>query len=187
MAEVTNTDGTTPAEGNVGPSEAVPQANPPMTDELGITTIPKIETEVAMPQVPTTEPANHDMPAPEAFAPGDLAMESNPTTTAEAFPLEHMDSNTVPSVAIVAAEPSPELSGPSVMAAGAEPSSEYSASSVAAAEANSPSEYADAYGNTAELPNQAETSASGWLVPPAATPTSRITFDGTPLPLACAK
>jgi len=140
------------------------------------------EAETVIPRVLTTEALTPEMPAPEAFAPDDLAMESNPITTVESPSVEHNDSNNVPSVAAVAVEASPEYSVPPVTAAGAEPSSENLPPSVAAAGLELLSGHSDAYGNAP--PNRPETTATGWLGPPAATPISKITFDGTPLPFA---
>lgn len=164
MAEVIYTNEITPPEESVGPGVTV--RNPPTTEESEMRDTTRTERGAIMPQMPATQALIQETPVAEALEPGDLAMESNPMPTAEAPSVEHNDSNTIPSAAVVAAEPSPEQSAPSVTATGVE----------------DPSGHSDADGNATEPPNQREISATGWLVPPAATPTSKITFDGRPLP-----
>lgn len=166
MAEVTYTNEITPAEESVDAGDTVLQANPPRTEESGTKSTATTDTGAIMPQMPATQALTQEMSAAEALEQGDLAMESNPMTTAEAPSVEHRDSSNNPSAAVVAVKPSPAYSGPSVSATGAE----------------DPSGHSYAHGNATEPPYQRETSATGWLVPPAATPFSKITFDGTLLP-----
>lgn len=180
MAEVSYTDGITPPKENVGPGETTPQTNPSMIEEVEERTTATTGIDAISPQMPATQASTEEMPAPEAFAPRDLAMESNLMTTAEAPSIEHGTSNTVPSAAGVAAEHSTA----SVTAAGAETSSGYAVPLVPAAGVETPSKHSDTHGHATELPHQWDTSATGWLVRPAATPISKITFDGTHLHFA---
>jgi len=179
MAEVTYSGGSKPPNGNASLGESIPQTNPPLTEE---TEMKKAETEAMMPEISATQALTQEMPAPEAFTTADLAMESNPMTTAEAPSVDHSDSNAIHPFAAAATDPTTENSTSSATAAGAEPLSDYSAPMVAAAEADTAPEEPEAYANASEYPNQRETSALDWLVPPAATPMSKISFDGTPLP-----
>lgn len=147
MAEITYTIGISPPEESLGSNEIALRTDTPMTEEIRTTTPTTQEPETLILQVPSTEAPLQPMPVHQAFAPDDLAMESNPMTTAEIPPVDNNKSTLAPPVTATAAEPPPV--------------------------------YSHAYGNAPELLNQPETSATGWLVPPAAAPVSRITFDGT--------
>jgi len=156
MAEVSYTDGITPPKENVGPGETTPQTNPSMIEEVEERTTATTGIDAISPQMPATQASTEEMPAPEAFAPRDLAMESNLMTTAEAPSIEHGTSNTVPSAAGVAAEHSTA----SVTAAGAETSSGYAVPLVPAAGVETPSKHSDTHGHATELPHQWDTSAT---------------------------
>ena len=146
MAEVNNAGSVVPPElrtvAKAEEEEVV--ADTQMTGETATSTVGAPMSEVSSAVAPTP-----GMPAPEGFTPGDLAMNMNPATTAQAPSVDHNPINSEPSSFVAASQAAPQYT---------------------ATPEDDP--------RPAPLP---ATSATGWLVPSAATPASRITFDGMSL------
>lgn len=178
MAEVTCDNGDTQLTEGPFVVDTVPQSNAPTIEEKATTT-PLNTTNESIANLPPTETPSQDMPASEGLVPSDLTMDSNPMTTANPPSIEHIDKNTANLIGKAVAEPSQRVPSSSVIATGGRLSPTHSSHWLTTAGAQDPSDHGDADEGSSEATSPPAMSATGWLVPPAKTPTSKITFDGT--------